>query len=182
MKSPLLVLASFFALGIFLARPEHLLLSESIRDIALLLACGGISIICGLIFLKAGWWRASFLLALAGFAIAGATTAFLFEFRFPPNHVRYLASSGIDIAAPVRLEGVLVSTPIRTTYGLDFDMEARGIEVGNSESRAQLHPLTGRIRMRLETSEDPTAWSVIESLHLQLGDSIRALVQLSRPR
>src|SRR5579859_19366 len=182
MKSPLLVLASFFALGIFLARPEHLLLSESIRDIALLLACGGISVICGLIFLKVGWWRASFLLALAGFGIAGATTDYLFEFRFPPNHVRYLASSGIDTAGPVRLEGVLASTPIRTRYGLDFDMEASGIEVESSTSRAQLHPLSGRIRMRIETSEDPEAWSVIELMHLQLGDSIRTLVRLSRPR
>src|SRR5579859_770038 len=142
MKSPLLVLASFFALGIFLARPEHLLLSESIRDIAFLLAYGGISVICGLIFLKAGWRRASFLLALAGFGIAGATTAYLFEFRFPPNHVRYLASSGIDVAAPVRLEGVLVSTPLRTKYGLEFDIEASGIEVESSASPAQLRPLT----------------------------------------
>lgn len=182
MKSPLLVLAGFFALGIFLARPEHLLISESIRDIALLLAWGGISVICGLIFLKAGWQRASFLLALAGFGIAGATTAFLFEFRFPPNHVRYLASSGIDVAAPVRLEGALASTPIRTRYGLEFDVEASGIEVESSTSRAQFHPLTGKIRLRLETSDDPEAWSVIELMHLQLGDSIRALVRLHRPR
>ena len=182
MKSPLVVLASFFALGIFLARPDGLPLAGLIRDIAFLLSAAGMCLLCGLIFLKAQWWRASFLMALAGISIAGATTSFLFESRFPPIHVRYLASSGIDVAAPVRLEGVLVSTPLRTTYGLDFDVEAKSIEVESSENRKQLHPLTGKIRLRLETSEDPAAWAEIDLLHLRDGDSIRALVQLRRPR
>ncbi len=182
MKSPLLLLASCFALGIFSAHPEHLPLSELIRDITFLLSSAGVFLVLGLLLLRTNWWLPSFLLALVGFTIAGATTSFLFEVRFPPSHVRYLTSSGIDLADPVRLEGVLISTPMRTAYGLQFDVEAKSIEVESFENPAQLHSSTGKIRLRLETSQDPEVWTVIDSLHLQYGDAIRALVRLRRPR
>src|SRR6266700_1597973 len=118
MKSPLLLLASFFALGIFFAHPERLPLGDLIRDVTLLLASGGFCLLFGLICLSRKWWLPASLLALAGFAIAGAATAFLFEARFPPNHVRNLKSSEIDLADPIRLEGVLVSAPLRTAGAL----------------------------------------------------------------
>ena len=50
--------------------------------------------------------------------------------------------------------------------------------LGGEANRA----LSGKIRLRLEVSEDPAAWANIDALRLQSGDTIRALVQLHRPR
>jgi competence protein ComEC len=180
-KSPLLLLACSFALGIFLAHPERLLLSDLIRDITVLLTAGGFCLLIGLICLGRKWWLPSSVLALAGFAIAGAATAFLFEARFPPNHVRNLKSSGIDLSDPVRVEGVLVSSPLRTADALKFEMDARSIEAGSFETGPHTRPLRGNIQIRLEASRDLAAWPDIEAMRLQYGDRIRAMIQLRRP-
>ena len=181
MKSPLLLLASCFALGIYFAQPQRLPLSEVIRDITVLLALGGLCLLIGLICLSKKWWLPSSLLALAGFAMAGAATAFLYEARFPPSHVRNLKSSGIDLADPVRVEGVLVSSPLRTADALQFDLDARSIDAGNFETGLRTRPLNGKIQVRLEASRDPAAWPDIEAMHLQYGDRIRAMIRLRRP-
>jgi len=182
LKSPLLIVASCFALGVFLAHPRHQPLADVMQSVSLLLASAGTCSLAGLVLLGSGWPKVSGLLALIGFAVAGSASSFLFEARFPPNHVRYLATSGVDLSDPIRLEGILVSTPIRNAYGVQFDVKATHVEVGDPKTGGITHPTTGKVRVRLETSSDPAAWSEIESLHLQYGDAIRALVRLRRPK
>ncbi len=171
MKNPLLALAACFALGIALARPEH----ARLPGMTILLACA-VCLLLGLVALRAGFQTLSVLLALAGFVSAGAIAAQLFEFRFAPNHLSHLTSQGVDLTEPLRLEGVVVSTPFRTPYGLQFEVDVRRLE-----SRAQFRPATGRIRLRLQAAEDAETFAVADSLHLRYGDSIRALVRLRRP-
>jgi predicted membrane metal-binding protein len=173
LRSPLAALAACIALGILLGR----LKPAGVGVIPVLIVTGGICLLAGLFLLRAGWRRAPFLAALAGFVVAGATAAHLFEFRFPPYHVSRLATSGVDLDDPVRLQGRLVSTPQRTSYGLQFDVDVQRVE-----SRGQVHPTTGKVRLRLQTSEDPEASAAADSLHLQYGDAIRTMVRLRRPR
>jgi competence protein ComEC len=173
MKSPLIIVAACFACGVLVARPD------SIRapSIPLLLTFAGTCLLLGVLALRAKWPRASLLFLLAGFVGAGASAAGLFEFRFPPNHVRRLEALGVDLEDPVRLEGVVVSTPSRTPYGLQFDLEVRRLE-----SVRRVHSLSGRVRLRLQTAEDPESAALADSLQLQFGDSIRTLAKLRRPR
>jgi len=173
MKSPLAALAVCFALGIFFARPEY----ARGLSVAFLLAAAGVCLLAGLLFLRTKWWRTSSLFTLAGFVAAGAAAGPLFECRFPPNHVSRLAALGVDLDDPVRLEGVVASTPQPTSYGLQFDVEVR-----RAESRRYSHDLTGKVRLRVQASDDPEVAAVADSLHLQYGDSIRALVRLRKPR
>jgi competence protein ComEC len=173
LKSPFLVLAVSFALGIVLARPR----TAPWWEISLLLASASLFLLAGLAALREGWFRISSLLALLGFVAAGAAASLLFPFRFPPNHVSRLARMGIDLTDPVRLEGRLVSEPLRTDYGQQFD-----VEVTRIESLQRSHAVTGKVRLRLNTPSDIESLSVAESLHLSYGDSIRTLVQLHRPR
>ncbi len=173
LRSPLLVLAGCFALGIFLARPGHL----KALSAPLVFGSAGVILLIGLIALRLRFEAVSFLLALAGFVGAGATTARLFEMRFPPNHASRLAELGVDLLDPVRLEGRVVSSPLRFPYGLQFDVEVRRLE-----SRGKVHLLAGKVRLRLEAGDDPETLSVADSLRLQYGDAIRALVRLRKPR
>lgn len=173
LKSPVLVLASFFGLGIVLVRAH----SGSWFGIGILLAAGATCLLAGLLALRGGWLRVSALFALAGFMAVGAGTSFLFQFRFPPNHVSRTALPGVDLADPVRLEGQLISEPLRTTYGLQFDVEVRRLE-----SRRRSHVVSGKVRLRLQASGDLETLSVAESLQLSYGDSIRTLALLRKPR
>jgi hypothetical protein len=68
------------------------------------------------------------LVLFAGFTLAGAAAAGLFGFRFPPNHVSNLNSWGIDLNRRVNLEGILVSDPIRSPPGIEFDLEAINLD------------------------------------------------------
>jgi competence protein ComEC len=173
MKSPLLALASCFALGIVLARLQH----AGIFGIGLVLALSSSCLLAGLLALRLRWQRSSFALALTGFVAAGAAAGGLFQFRFPPNHVSRLAALGVDLADPVRLEGCVVSTPLHTSYGLQFDVEVQRVESGG-----QAHFVTGKVRLRLQASEEPEVSTAADSLRLQYGDSIRTLVRLRKPR
>jgi competence protein ComEC len=123
------------------------------------------------------WRRSSCLFLLAGFVIAGASAAQLFEFRFPPNHVRNLAAMGVDLNDPVRLEGRLVSTPRETPYGPQFDVAVKRLE-----SRGLAHDTEGKVRLRLQASEDAEVNASVDRLHLKFGDSIRTTARLRRPR
>ncbi|MBI1982593.1 MAG: ComEC/Rec2 family competence protein, partial [Acidobacteria bacterium] len=173
MKSPLLVLTACFALGIVAVRSE----TASWLGIAFTLTAGGACLLAGLLALRGGWQRVSALFALAGFMAVGAGTSFLFQFRFPPNHVSRKALLGVDLADPVRLEGQLISEPLRTAYGLQFDVEVRRLE-----SRRRSHVVSGKVRLRLQAPGDSESLSVAESLQLSYGDSIRTLVVLRKPR
>lgn len=182
MRSPLLVLAGCFALGILSVHPEGRSSTEIIRIVSSLLAAGGGCLILGLTCLRAEKRVAAILFVLVGFAVAGATASFMFEARFPPNHVRYLESSGINLADPMGMEGILVSKPFPTRYGIQFDLGASSIEVKSAVNRNERFPSTGTIRVRLEASGGAGAWSAINALHLQRGDRIRALIRLQKPR
>jgi competence protein ComEC len=134
-------------------------------------------LLAGLILLRVGWQRASCLFLLTGFVAAGASASRLFEFRFPPNHVRNLEAMGVDLTDPVRLEGRLVSTPRETPYGLQFDVEVKRLE-----SLRRAHDTEGKVRLRLQASEDPEVNPSGDGLRLEFGDSIRTTVRLRRPR
>jgi competence protein ComEC len=166
-------MAACFSLGILLVgsgRANWLLLAS-------LPACVGLCLLAGLLMMRAGCGRVSLLLALSGFLAAGASAGCLFEFRFPPGHVSKLASQGFDLSEPIRLEGQLISTPIRTAYGLQFDLETERAEGGGRSQN-----LTGKVRLRLEASGDPEISALLDSLRLQYGDVIRVLVRLRKPR
>ncbi len=171
-KSPLAASAACFALGIALAPP-----GAKSPSVPLLFACAALCLVFGLVMLRADWRRVSAILALAGFVAAGAAASRTFEVRFPPNHVRYLQSLGVDLADPIRVEGRVVSTPLRSPYGLQFD-----VDVARVESRLLIHTVTGKVRLRVQASDDPEALAAADSLHLQYGDSLRALVRLRKPR
>ena len=172
-KSPLLLMAASFALGIFLAGSGH----AHGFVLAALPACVGACLLAGLLVLRAGWERVSLLLALLGFVAAGASAGCLFEYRFPPNHVSKLAAQGVDLQDPLRLQGRVISTPLRTAYGLQFDLKTERAESGESS-----HELTGKVRLRLQASERADSWALLDSLRLQYGDAIRVLVRLRKPR
>jgi competence protein ComEC len=127
--------------------------------------------------LRGGWQRVSLVLALIGFLAAGASAGCLFDYRFPPNHVSKLAARGFDLHDPIRLQGRLISTPIRTAYGLQFDLEAE-----RAEGRERFYDLTGKVRLRLQGSEHPEISALLDSLRLQYGEVIRVLVPLRKPR
>ena len=72
-------MAVSFALGIFLAgsgRDPHLLAGRAS-------GVRGSLFVAGLFTLRAGWERASLLLALLGFLAAGASSGCLFQISFP---------------------------------------------------------------------------------------------------
>ncbi len=173
MKSPLAVLAACFAAGISAA---HVINLDATGFTACLTAASA-CLLAGCVLLRIGRRGASFALVLTGFIAAGAAAGRLFDQRFPPNHVSHLEARGVDLSDPVRLEGRIVTTPFRTSYGLQFDIEAQRIE-----SRRQAHEITGRIRLRLQNYEQAEAAGIAGPLSLQYGDSIRALTRLRRPR
>jgi len=172
-KSPLVALAGCFALGIFLVRPER----SGAATIPWFLVSAAACLLAGLLLLRAGWLWPSLLLALSGFVFAGAAAAQLFELRFPPHHIRYLEALGVDLNAPVLLEGRVISTPQRIDYGLQFDLEAQRAGSGD-----QNQSVGGKVRLRLQTHEDPELSSAAGLPDLHYGDSIRVLARLRRPR
>ena len=173
MRSPLLLMTASFALGIFLVGGAH----WSGPAAATFPACVAVCLLGGLLFLRAGRERVSLLFALLGFLGAGASTGCLFEYRFPPNHVSKLAARGFDLEEPIRLEGHVVSTPLRTTYGVQFDLETQ-----RAQSRAVSHDVTGKVRLRLEGSEHAESWASLDRLNLQYGKAVRVTVRLRKPR
>ena len=189
MKSILLALAGCLALGILLAAPGRGFYTNSggpdlIVAIPVLLGLGGICMLAGLLALRAKWLRVAGWLAFLGFIFAGATAARLFPFRFPPNHISHLESWGIDLRRPVRLEGRLLSSPQRSPFGLQFDVDATQLEIPGSAIAAPTRPLSvaGRIRLRMEIPQDAATESAAERLKLRYGDLIRVPVRLEQAR
>ncbi len=169
-RNPLLITAASFALGIYLASLGR----ADLFLIEVLPFAVGFCLLTGLLVLRAGWKRVSLVLLLTGFLAAGASAARLFAHRFPLNHIsRY----EFDPEEPVRLEGQVVSTPVITNYGLQFDFEAVRADWGK-----QSHDLTGEVRVHIPASAEPELAEAMDSLHLQYGDNIRALMRLRRPQ
>ncbi len=162
-----------FALGILLVGSVH---AGSLAAAGLPI-CAGACLLAGLLGLRAGRERVSLLLALLGFLGAGASAGCLFAYRFPPSHVSELAARGFDLQEPIRLEGHIVSTPLRTDYGLQFDLETE-----RAQSRAVSHDVTGKVRLRVEGSEHAETWAFLDELRLNYGEAVRVTVRLRKPR
>jgi competence protein ComEC len=170
-KSPLTALAASFALGIVWAHSFR-----ATVGIPWFLAGAAVCILVGLILLRADWGRTAVWLALASMTLTGVAAARRWEQRFPLNHVRYLESLGVDLDEPVRLTGRVISTPYRTGYGTQFDVEAQRIE-----SRAHAYPVTGEIRLRVQGLDDREGASG-GPVRIQFGDVIQTLAHLRPPR
>lgn len=188
MTAILLLLASAFAAGIVFSGPGRSGLAaasapEAIAGVPLIVAVSAACLLLGLVALRADWRRIPLAMALAGFGLAGAASARLFEARFPPNHVDHLEAWGLDWSQPLRVEGRLVSGVQPTPYGSQFDLEAAriGPVEGGKASRPAM-TVSGRIRLRLDRGADAENLAAAEALDLEYGDRIRAPVRLSRPR
>lgn len=177
LTSPLLVLATCFAGGIAIPVGLHLSFDDVFGSAAWLLLGDGLCMLVGLILLWREHKTVSWGLVLAGFVLAGVTASGLFENRYPPSHVSHLDEMDIDSRDPVRIEGRLVSSPLATPSGLEFDLEAESIE-----DRGQFRVLSGKIRLRLQHLQDGGSASATDPLNLRYGDSIRTLARLERPR
>jgi competence protein ComEC len=133
-------------------------------------------LLVGLIFLRAGWDRIAVCCVLAGMAATGVAAARRWEQRFPPNHVRYLGALGVDLNEAVRLRGRVVSSPYRSGYGVQFDVEAQEVE-----SLGRRHAVMGKIRLRVPGAalgDDAESGNPYE---FQYGDVIQATVRLRQP-
>jgi competence protein ComEC len=170
-KSPLAALAASFALGICGA---HYMPGKLAPAGFLVGACA--CILVGLILLRSGWHRTAVCFALASLAATGVADTRRWEDRFPLNHVRYLESMGADLNDAVRLKGRVISSPYRTGYGLQFDVEAQ-----QTEFLGRVHMVTGKVRLRVQGSEDRETSENGGPLELQYGDVVQTLVRLRRP-
>lgn len=171
MKSPLVIIVSAFSAGIIIARLLHG------QSPAMALVLSGGCLLAGLVAFRLRWDRVSCAILLLGFALAGIAALRLYDARRPPWHVARLEARGADLTDPVRLEGTIVTNPMRTPYGAQFDLEATQLE-----SRIRTFRVSGKIRLRIQAPETPELIAALESLHLQSGDSIRTLATLHLPR
>ena len=170
-KSPLAALAASFALGIVWAHSFR-----ATVGVHWFLASAAACILVGLLLLRAGWGHTAVCFALASMMLTGVAGARRWEQRFPLNHVRYLESLGVDLDSPLRLEGRVISTPYRTGYGLQFDLEAQRVL-----SRTYVYPVTGKVRLRVQGSENRDDTDGSGPLEIHFGDEIQTLVRLRHP-
>jgi len=167
-RAPLAAVAASFALGILWAQS-----TRAVVPVPWLLAGAGCCLLVGLLLLRASWERIAVGFALAALVPTGVAAMRLYPQRFSRNHVCHLESLGVDVSEPVRLEGKVISSPYRTGYGMQFDLEVQRIE-----SRDQVHAVTGKVRLRLQGFEE---FDSSTSAGLAYGDTIRTLVRLRRP-
>jgi competence protein ComEC len=177
LTAPLLALSVAFALGIAAANAPLASLADTLQSVPPLLAVAGVFMLVGLILARARRPVLAGIFALTAFALAGTAAARLFEFRFSNRHVSHLEDLGIDLRDPVRVSGRLVSSPLDTVSGLQFDLE-----VSEIEDRGRVYPLTGKVRLRMRRKEETRSGQPGEPQSLSYGDSIRALVELQKPR
>jgi competence protein ComEC len=173
MKSPLLILASCFALGILAANS----LVPDFHKIPLLLASASACLLLGLISLRREWIPLSACLAIVGFLVAGMAADASFQYRFLPNDVHNLANWGVDLNRDVETEGVIAGNPIRSHNSFRFDLDCRRIE-----SDGEWRKVRGEIQVRLYTPANAQSWAAIEGLGLRYGDLIRAPIRIEKPR
>ena len=173
MKSPLLLLATCFALGILIAHA----LSLGFLDIPVLLAVAAGCLLCGLVVLRCGRTRISGCLALAGFILAGMAAAVSFQNRFLPNDIYNLADWGVNLRTDLETEGVIVTNPIRGHDSFRFDLECRRIERAGQWRKVQ-----GKVQIRLFTPANAQSWAAADALNLRYGDLIRTPVRFEKPK
>jgi ComEC/Rec2-related protein len=188
---PLLFLAAALALGIGLSAWRVPDAGSSLApSIPLLIAGVTVCLIAALLLVRAGRIGASAAIVLAGFTLAGVALPILFAHRFPPNHVSHLEDWGSDPDQPLQVEGTVLTEPISTPSGLQFDLAAARLSQPESSraanpERSSRH-VSGKIRVRLES---PAAGGLAargesgaENLFdLRPGDLIDASMLLRRP-
>jgi competence protein ComEC len=168
MKCPALLLACCFAVGIIIAHRTPLTLILSLTACAICWSGGVIS-------WQRDWLIAAGLLALAGCIFAGVSASRLFALRFPANHVSRLSDTAIDFNRLVRIEGRLVTSPLRTPYGLQLDVDARRIW-----SNGKSYLVTGKIRLYVMNGRKTATPAA--SLDLRYAGSITTRARLQRPK
>ncbi|MGE5325686.1 MAG: ComEC/Rec2 family competence protein [Deltaproteobacteria bacterium] len=176
MNAPLLAVSCSFALGIACVDAPHTTLTWTLGRIPVLLALTGAAMLAGLLLLRGRRVLLAGVVALAGFALAGGISATLFEFRFPPSHVSHLDKFGIDLKNPVDLQGRIVSSPLATAGGSQFD-----VALSQIEDHGRVIPLRGIVRVRLQRGAVAGAAESADGSQLAYGDAIRALATLERP-
>ncbi|HET9179425.1 MAG TPA: ComEC/Rec2 family competence protein [Terriglobia bacterium] len=172
MKSPLLIVAVCFALGILAARA----LAPGFDDIWLPLAAASACLLIGLVSLRQDWIPLSVCMALAGFVLAGMAAGAAFQYRFLPNDIHNLAGWGADLNKEVETEGVIASNPIRGDNSYRFELECRRVEISGEWRRVR-----GKIQARLFTPADAQSWATVEAMDLRYGDLVRAPVRFEKP-
>jgi competence protein ComEC len=174
MRSPLLVLAAFFALGVLGAACVQSQWTTQPATAGLLLAFGGVFGLTGLVALRQGCVWLPTIAVLAGFAAAGGAAELLFPFRFGPDHISRIEERGVNVGRPALLEGSLAAEPLREPEGTEFDLDVVAVE---QDGRRQT--VTGRVRIWLEA---PYATSDQTPLVLESGDWVRVRTELRHPR
>ncbi len=172
MKSPLLILAACFVVGVLAAHE----FGPGFHAIPLLFAAASACLLLGLLSLRREWILVPTCLALAGFIVAGVAAGVSFQYRFLPNDVHNLAGWGVNLTRNVETEGVIASNPIRGHNSYRFDLECRRIA-----SDGKWRSVRGRIQTRLYTPANNRSWSAAENLDLRYGDLIRAPIRFQRP-
>ncbi len=167
MKSPLLLLSGCFALGVLLSHAQE---GPWFLYILVCLACT----LIGLFALERNRRYTAAFSILAGFLFAGASSACLFQYRFPSDHVAYLSGWGFDLSQPVYVKGTLATDPLLMPYGMQFDLQVRSISGGKIARHA-----TGKIRLRVFNGRHASLPAA--SLGLHYGDVISAPARLRRP-
>ncbi len=178
LQSPALFVAVAFALGIAGVgfSPEHI--PAPSYFVSALIGSSAACLLAGAILVHARREVAAAFVVLSGFALAGASAAALFSFRFPPNHLSHLESWEIDLSRPVDLEGGVLSDPMRSPSGIEFDLEATELSQAR-DGLAASRSVTGKVRV---TAAYTAALDSAGALGLQGGDRIRASMRLRQPR
>ncbi len=167
MKSPILPVACCFALGILAAR-------ASPSGCWWLLAACGTCGLAGFAAWRSNWDRVAVALVFAGFVLAGAADAQLFANRFPVSDITHLERWGLNFRAPLRLTGTILTPPLQTPYGLQFDLD-----VAQVSSDAGTREATGKVRLRVAMAQ--LAEGRQTPVQLVEGDLIRVRARLHRP-
>lgn len=115
---------------------------------------------------------------LTGFALAGIALPILFAYRFPPNHVSRIEAWGFNLDRPIEVEGSVLTEPIQTPSGLEFDVETTRLDQSAGVGRAA----SGKVRVRLESLPGAGDGGTAGVSSLHPGDAISALMLLRRPR
>ncbi len=162
MRSPMLVLACAFAFGILLAH-------GTAGGWWWLLGSSGACLAVGLVALARGWMRVA-----AALALAGAANARLFAHRFSSSDVIHLRQWGFEPGTALEVEGSLLTNPLRTPYGLQFDLGVSKVTLPGGNRQA-----AGKILLRI-----PNAWALAASgqpVNLGESDVIRVRARLRKP-
>ncbi|PYV14333.1 MAG: hypothetical protein DMG21_18605 [Acidobacteria bacterium] len=174
MRSPLLLLAAFFALGIWAGAYAQGRVVASPTTAGLALALTAVMCLAGLVALRLGKIWAGTIIVLAGFIAAGAVAEMLFPVRFGPQAISRIEERGVNASRPVLVEGRLATAPVREPYGKEVDLDASALEQDGEK-----WPVNGRVRLWVKSG---FASSDAAPLDLEVGDWVRASAELRRPR